>query len=60
MNGYVAFYAGKQTEVRAASLYAAKLAAVAFFKPRSSQEHMVHVHLAERADGSAVLQSTCI
>ena len=60
MNGYIAFYAGKQTEVRAASLYAAKLAAVALFKPRRSQEHMVHVHLAERADGSAVLQSTCI
>jgi ribosomal protein S5 len=60
MNGYIAFYAGKQTEVRAASLYAAKLAAVAFFKPRRAQEHMVHVHLAERADGSAVLQSTCI
>ena len=34
MSGYIAFYAGKQTEVRAASLYAAKLAAVAFFKPR--------------------------
>ena len=55
MNGYAAFYAGRQTEVRAASLYAAKLAAVAFFKPRRSQEHMVHVHLAERADGSAVV-----
>ena len=60
MNGYIAFYAGKQTEVRAASLYAAKIAAVALFKPRRSQEHMVHVHLAERADGSTVLQSTCI
>jgi ribosomal protein S5 len=58
MNGYVAFYAGRQTEVRAASLYAAKLAAVAFFKPRRSQEHMVHVHLAERADGSAVVHAT--
>jgi len=57
MNGYVAFYAGRQTEVRAASLYAAKLAAVAFFKPRRSQEHMVHAHLAERADGSAVVHA---
>lgn len=57
MNGYVAFYAGRQTDIRAASLYAAKLAAVAFFKPRRSQEHMVHVHLAERADSSTVLQS---
>jgi hypothetical protein len=57
MNGYIAFYAGRRTEVRAESAYAAKLAAVAFFKPRRSQEHMVHVHLAERADGSTVVHT---
>lgn len=57
MNGYVAFFGGRETEVRADSLYAAKCAAVAFFKPRKSQEHMVHVHLAERADGSEVVHA---
>jgi hypothetical protein len=46
-NGYIAFYNGKQTEIYADSLYEAKQKAVAFFKPRKSQAHMVHVELAE-------------
>lgn len=52
--GYVAFYAGKRTEIYAASLYAAKVAAVAYFKAPKSKAHMVTVVLAERPDGTAV------
>lgn len=55
MNGYIAFFNGQRAELRAESLYAAKLAAIALFKPRKSQAHMVHVELAERADGSPVV-----
>ena len=54
MHGYIAFFNGKRCEVRADSLYAAKLAAIATLKPRRSQEHMVSVVLAERGDGSQV------
>jgi hypothetical protein len=54
MHGYLAFYNGQRAEIRAASLYAAKLAAVAHFKVRKSREHMVSVVFAERADGPAV------
>ena len=55
MNGYKAFFNGRETEVYADSLYAAKVKAVALFKPRRSQEHMVHVYLCEREDGSQVV-----
>ena len=51
---YRAGYSSKETTVKAASLYAAKLAAIAHFKPRKSQEHMVWVVLSEKADGEKV------
>ena len=54
--GYVAGFSGKKVGIYTASLYAAKQKAVAHFKPRRSQEHMVWVLLAERADGSVVEQ----
>lgn len=47
MNGYIAFYAGKQIEVYAESSYQAQVKAVEAFKPPKSKKHMVHVHLAE-------------
>ena len=57
MNGYVALYNGKRTEIWAESLYAAKLRAIEQFKPRPSNEHMVIVILAQRGDGEPVYHS---
>ena len=48
MNGYIAFFNGKRHELHAESLYAAKQAAVAHFKPAKTKQHMVSVMLAER------------
>jgi len=45
MNGYIAFYRRKRTEVYADSSYAAKKKAAKFFKARKS--HEVTVILAE-------------
>lgn len=57
MNGYKAFYNGKSIEVMADTLYQAKLKAIAIFKPRKSQEHMVSVVCCE-IDGKPVVHST--
>jgi hypothetical protein len=46
-NGYIAYYNGKQREVYASTSYEAQLKAVELFKPRKSQQHMVHVQLCE-------------
>jgi hypothetical protein len=59
MNKYVAYYSGKDVEIEAESLYAAKLAAVAHFKPRKKVEHMVHVYLVQ-LNGQDIPQSTMI
>lgn len=48
MHGYKAFFNDKQADVYAESLYAAKLKAIAQFKPRKSQEHLVSVVLCEK------------
>ena len=53
MNGYICFYNNLRHEVYAASLYAAKIAAIAYFKPPKSKAHMVNVMLAEK-DGEQV------
>ena len=53
MNGYVFFFSGKRVELHAETLYAAQVKAIAYFKPRKSQEHMVHGMLAE-IDGKQV------
>ena len=43
MNGYIFFYNGQRVEV-----YAAKVKAVAHFKPPKFKQHMVHGALAEK------------
>lgn len=53
MNGYVAFYNGKRHELHAAGLWPAKQAAIAYFKPPKSKQHLVSVVLAE-LDGKPV------
>ena len=53
--GYVCFYNNKQIEVYATSLFEAKTKAIALFKPPKSKQHMISVCLAERPDGSEVL-----
>lgn len=58
MNGYIALYRGRRTEVRANSSYEAQQLAATHFKARKTYD--VSVYLCERADGSAVTQSTCI
>lgn len=57
LNDYIAFFNGRQHEIRASSLYDAKLAAIAFFRPRRSSEHMVSVVLAQIGD-KPVIHST--
>lgn len=54
MNGYIAFYRGKQIEVHAASSYEAQTKAAALFKAKKSYE--VTVVLAERG-GEAVVHT---
>ena len=53
--GYIALYQGRRTELYATSLYAAKMAALEFFKPPKSKRHLVSVHLVE-IDGETVTQ----
>jgi len=53
MNTYKAFYEGREAEVKAESLYAAKLEAIALFKPKKNKSHMVSVLLVEK-DGEPV------
>jgi len=55
MNGYIAFYKGKQVEVHASSSYEAQQKAVAMFKARRSYD--VTVILVERG-GQQVTHST--
>lgn len=54
LNGYICFYNGRKAEIRAASLYAAKLAAIEHFSPPRSKQHMVSVMLAEKGDAPGV------
>ena len=53
MNGYKAFFNGKETEVTADTSYEAQQKAIEFFKPRKSKAHMVHVVLCEK-DGEQI------
>ena len=57
MNGYKAFYSGKEIEVYAETMLAAKLKAVATFKVSPKKQHMVSVVLCEK-DGETVTHST--
>jgi len=54
LNGYKAFYNDKETDIWANDLYEAKQKAIAYFKPKKSKEHMVSVHLCEKANGEQV------
>lgn len=54
MNGYKAFYNGKELEIQASNLYNAKLKAIELFKPTKSKTHMVHVHLCEHTEHEVV------
>jgi hypothetical protein len=54
--GYIALYGEKRHELRADTLYAAKQAADAHFKPPKSRRHLVTVHLAEMPGGETVTQ----
>ena len=53
-NGYLAFFNGKEKEIYADSLFAAKVQAIKEFKAPKSKEHMVHVHLVEK-EGKPIL-----
>ena len=53
--GYVCFYNSKRIELYATSLFEAKTKAISLFKPPKSKQHMISVCLAERPDGSEVL-----
>ena len=57
MNGYKAFYSGKEADIYAVNLLQAKVKAIDHFKPPRSKQHMVHVHLCEK-DGETILHST--
>lgn len=57
MNGYKAFYNGKEADIYADTLLQAKEKAIAHFKPAKSKRHMVHVHLCEK-NGETILHST--
>lgn len=58
--GYVAGYSGRKIAIYARSLSAAKDLAIAHLKVPKKGLGLVWVNLAERADGSVVLQSTAI
>lgn len=56
---YISMYNGKQHDIHdATSLYDAKQKAIAHFKPKKSQEHMVHVHLAQKGGKDVVHTAT--
>lgn len=57
MNGYKAFFNGKEHDVYAETLLQAKEKAIEHFKPAKSKRHMVSVVLCEK-DGQPVLHST--
>ncbi len=54
MNGYVCIYSGKRIEVLAATLYAARLQAIALLKVPKSKQGLLSVTLAETASGPVV------
>ena len=54
MNGYIAFYNDKQIEIRAESLYAAKLEAIKQLKVSKSKQGLLAVVLAEKGGEQVV------
>lgn len=57
LNGYIAFYGGKQHEIRAKDLYSAKLKAIADLKIPKSKQGLLAIELAE-LKGKQVSHST--
>lgn len=51
---YAAVYNGRTAEIKAESLYGAKLAAVEHFKAPRSKQSQIGVYLIETADGNEV------
>ena len=60
MNKYLCFYNGKQWEVTAESLYAAKLKAIKIICPPRSKEHMISVVLCEVDDKPVEISTASI
>jgi hypothetical protein len=56
MNGYIAIYQGKRTEIYAESLYAAKVEAIRALKVPKSKTGLLSVMLAEK-DGAPVIHT---
>lgn len=56
MNGYIAFYKGRQTEVHADTTLAAQQKAAAFFRVKPNKAYEVTVVLAEK-DGKQVVHA---
>jgi hypothetical protein len=57
MNGFKAFYGGKEIEIYAETALAAKQKAVAAFKVSPKKQHMVSIVLCEK-NGETVTHST--
>lgn len=57
MNGYIAFFGGKQYEIYAESLYEAKTKAIKELKVPKSKQGLLAVALAEK-EGKQVIHST--
>lgn len=57
MNTYHAFYNQKKVELEALSSYRAQLAAIEYFKPPKSKQHMITVLLVA-VNGTPYVQST--
>lgn len=54
MNGYIAFYNDKQIEIRAESLYTARLEAVKQLKVPKSKQGLLAIVLAEKGGEQVV------
>lgn len=57
LNGYLGFFEQKRQGFYAKTQLEALEKAIAAFKPPKSKRHLVHVHLAELADGSKVVHT---
>lgn len=55
LNGYKAFYKGKECDVWAENTVAARTKAADKMKVRVKEQYMMHVHLCIRADGTEVV-----
>lgn len=54
LHKYKGYYQNRTVDIEAVGLWPAKQKAIAHFKPRKKDEHMVSVVLVEKADGTPV------